>query len=107
MTRIARRMISDFGMSDLGPIKLGPQYDNSHFGRAMMEPSQLSNETQAKVDKEISRVIDDAYKLAMKVLTQHRDKLDVVSAKLVEVETLDGEEFEKLMGVAKLRPKER
>lgn len=107
VTRIARRMIVDFGMSELGPVKMGPQWDATDVGKPFLEPSHLSNETQAKVDKEISRLIDNAYEIAVKILTKHRDKLDAVSAKLVEVESLDGGEFEKLMGVPKAKPKQQ
>jgi cell division protease FtsH len=104
-TRIARQMVADLGMSDLGPVNLGPQWETTEWGRAMFEPTNLSPEMQAKVDREIKRLVDEAYKVAAGLLKKHRGQLDRVAEKLMAVETLDGEEFAKLMGVPKARPK--
>ena len=102
---IARQMVVDLGMSGLGPVNLGPQWETTEWGRAMFEPTNLSPAMQAKVDREIKRLVDEAYKVAASLLKKHRDKLDRVAEKLMAVETLDGEEFAKLMGVKKARPK--
>ncbi len=102
-TRIARAMVVDYGMSDLGPIHFGPQYDMSDYGRAIMEPARMSEATQAEVDKRIAGIIDEATKLAEKILKDKRDKLDMVAKKLLEVESLDGEEFSKLLGDSKAK----
>ncbi len=104
VTRIARRMVIDYGMSDLGPVNLGPQWDTTEWGRSVFEPSKLGNEMQAKVDMEIKRFVDDAYGVALTMLTKHKDQLDAVANKLVEVESIDREDFEKLMGQQKVRP---
>ena len=61
---------------------------------------------QAKVDGEIKKLVDEAYKVALSLLRKNRDKLDRVAEKLVAVETIDGEEFAKLMRVKKVKPKE-
>ena len=104
VTRIARSMVEDYGMSDIGPVNLGPQWDTSEWGRAIVEPSQLSQEMQAKVDVEIKKIVDVAYKEAVKILTKYREQLDAVAAELVKKESLDGEEFEKIMGMPKAQP---
>ena len=97
-TRIARKMVIDFGMSDLGPINLGPQMEYSEMGRALwMEPSQLSPEMAAKVDREVNRFLDNAYKKAAEILKKQKKKLDKVADVLLEKETLEQEEFEKLV----------
>ncbi len=97
-TRIARKMVIDFGMSDLGPINLGPQMEYSEMGRALwMEPSQLSPEMAAKVDREVNRFLDNAYKKAAEILKKQRKKLDKVADVLLDKETLEQEEFEKLV----------
>ncbi len=106
VTRIARQMVVDFGMSELGPVNLGPQWETTEWGRSLFEPSTISAAMQAKVDGEIKRLVDGAYKVAVSLLKRYRSKLDRVAEKLVAVETVDGEEFEKLMGVKKVRPKE-
>ena len=96
-TMIARRMVMDFGMSSLGPIQLSPQTDTRNYSAAQYRTSELSDVMQAKVDTEISSIIDGCYKQALKTLTEHKDKLDLISHKLIEVETLEGEDFDKLM----------
>ncbi len=97
-TKIARRMVVDFGMSDLGPTYLGPQIETTEYGRAWIQPSEISPEMQAKVDKEIKQIVDNAYKQAVSILKKNKKKLDLIGKKLLDQETIDGEEFEKLMG---------
>jgi len=96
-TRIARQMVVDFGMSSLGPTYLGPQIETTEWGRSWMQPSEISPDMQSKVDKEIKRIVDESYKRALEILKKAKKKLDVIADKLVKQETLEGEEFEKLM----------
>lgn len=100
-TRIARRMVVDFGMSDLGPVYLGPQIDATEYGRTWFQPSEISPEMQAKVDREIKRIVDECYKRAVEIVKKNRTKLDVVAEKLLEQETIEEKQFEKLMGKKK------
>ena len=98
-TRIARAMVIDFGMSDLGPLNLGPQIEYSEMGRALwMEPSQLSPEMAAKVDREVKKIVDSSYQKALEILKKSRKKLDLVAQALIEKETLEQEDFEKIVG---------
>jgi cell division protease FtsH len=99
-TRIARRMVQDFGMSDLGPIAMGPMWDMSEWGRAM-EPEQVSDDTKKLVDIEVKRLIDEAVEVALKTLKKHKTKMDKLVKALLETETVDGDEFEKIMGTPK------
>jgi len=96
-TRIARQMVVDFGMSGLGPIYLGPQIETSEWGRSWVQPSEVSPEMQAKVDKEIKKIVDESYQKALEILKKSKKKLAIIADKLVKQETLEGEEFEKLM----------
>jgi len=96
-TRIARQMVVDFGMSSLGPTYLGPQVETSEWGRSWMQPSEISPDMQSKVDKEIKKIVDESYRRALEILKKAKKKLDVIANKLVKQETLEGEEFEKLM----------
>jgi len=100
-TRVARRMVVDFGMSKLGPTYLGPQIETTEYGRTWFQPTEISPEMQAKVDKEIKRIVDESYKSASAVLKKNRKKLDIIAKKLLDQETIDEEEFEKLMGKKK------
>ncbi|MBI4100755.1 ATP-dependent metallopeptidase FtsH/Yme1/Tma family protein [Candidatus Microgenomates bacterium] len=96
-TDIARAMVIEYGMSDLGPVSLGPQYGAGESGKMWMEPSQVSPEMASKVDSEVKKILDDAYERAEKILKHLKTKLDMVSRELLEKETLEGDEFEKLM----------
>jgi len=98
-TMLARSMVTEYGMSSLGPINFGPQQDVVEWGRgAYMEPTPVSPEMQAKIDAEVGRIVNEGYEKALGILKKHRKKMDAVVEKLLEVETIDGEEFEKIMG---------
>src|SRR3990167_7241532 len=58
-TRIARAMVADFGMSKLGPVAMGPMYENSDWGRAYDEPFKMSETMQGKIDGEVKRLVDE------------------------------------------------
>ena len=97
-TNIARQMVIEFGMSDIGPINFGPQMDVTEWGKSYYETPQISPEMMAKIDAEVKKLIDAGYKTAYAVLKRLRKRLDDVAAELVKKETLEGDEFEKLMG---------
>ncbi len=96
-TNIARNMVVEWGMSELGPVNLGPQIDMDDFGKAYMEPSKISDNMQGKVDEKIKEFVETAYAEAKKVLTKNKTKLDKVAKALAEKESLDQKEFEELM----------
>lgn len=103
-TRIARAMVVDYGMSKLGPIALGPQYDLGDWGRAMMEPAKVSPKKQAIVDETIAEIIQEGDGLARKIITKYRKQMDAVAAALLVQESLDADEFEKIVGSPKVKP---
>ncbi|MCL5431889.1 MAG: ATP-dependent zinc metalloprotease FtsH [Patescibacteria group bacterium] len=96
-TGIAREMVMEFGMSALGPINFGAE-EQSYMGKTYLEPQKLSEEMAGKIDEAVRKLIDDGYKLAVSILKKNRKLLDKVSAELIAKETLEGEEFERLMG---------
>ena len=96
-TNMARNMVVEWGMSELGPINLGPQIDINDWGKAYMEPAKISDEMQGKVDGEIKKLVDKAFGEAKKVLKDNKDKLEKVAKALVEKESLNQAEFEELM----------
>ena len=100
-TRVARSMVVEYGMSDLGPINFGPTVQMLELGRSFYEQAQISQEMQAKIDKEIKKIIDQGYQNAKKILSTRRDKLDLTAKELIKKESLDGDEFEKLIGYVK------
>ncbi|MEM9293548.1 MAG: ATP-dependent zinc metalloprotease FtsH [Acidobacteriota bacterium] len=92
-TSLARRMVCEWGMSQLGPLSLGGGKEEPVFlGREYAQRSDLSSETLKQVDAEISRLVDESYATATKILTDHRALLEELSHQLLERETLDGEE---------------
>ncbi len=96
-TEIARAMVVRMGMSDLGPTNFGPRVDMGEVGLSWYEPEQLSEEIRAKVDREVSKIIDRCLKKAEEILTKNRAKLDLVAEELLKRETLEAEDFKELM----------
>jgi cell division protease FtsH len=103
-TRTARAMVVDYGMSSLGAMNFGPQYEATDYNRAWGEPSKISDKLQEKVDEEIAKFIAEGQKIAMATIKKYRKQLDLISEKLLEVESLDADDFSKLMGMPKAKP---
>ncbi len=97
-TQLARRMVCEWGMSDLGPINFGTKQGEVFMGRDFANHSQdFSESTAVTVDGEIRRIIETNYKRAEDVLRTHRDQLDRLTEALLEHETLDREEVDWIM----------
>ncbi len=96
-TDLARRMVTEFGMSDrLGPLSFGKRDEMIFLGRSMGEQRDYSDNVAMMIDEEVRALIDRAYDRATEVLTTHRDRLDALAEKLIAEETVDQPEFEKL-----------
>lgn len=96
-TNIARKMVMEFGMSELGPINFGPDMDAMDWSKGAQD-QHISPEMMAKIDMEIKKFIDAGYKTAFSTLKKLKAKLDIVAEALTKKETIDGDEFAKLMG---------
>ena len=95
VTEYARRMVTDFGMSEkMGPRTFGNKQEMVFLGREISEQRDYSERTALEIDHEIDSLIDEAYATAMKVLTDNKDKLIELARQLIEKETLEGEELE-------------
>jgi cell division protease FtsH len=98
-TQLARRMVTYWGMSErLGPVAFRDSEDHPFLGREMAEPRRFSEHTAQVIDEEVSRLLREAAERATAILTENRQKLDLLAKRLEEVETLDEEEIEKLIG---------
>ena len=97
-TQIARAMVVEYGMSALGPINFGPTFDVTEWGKGYLESQNISQEMLAKIDEEIKKIINQAYKKAVNLIKEKRDLLDQVAEALLKKESLDQEEFEKIVG---------
>jgi len=96
-TDLARRMVTEFGMSDkLGPLSFGKRDEMVFLGRSMGEQRDYSDEVARTIDEEVRAIIDRAYERATEVLTTYHDKLVALAEKLVAEETVDAEGFEAL-----------
>src|SRR5437667_348761 len=88
-TEMARRMVTQFGMSDaIGPIAVGDREAEIFLGREVVQRREVSEHTAELVDTELKRLLGEAYERARGILTQHRDRLDRLAAALLERETL-------------------
>ncbi len=105
-TNLARAMITRFGMSDvIGPVALAPNGGRSLNGEVFER--DYSESVSTKIDSEVSKIIDNGIKSAEKVLTEHRKALDAIANKLIEVETLEQEEYEKIIVAHGITPKKK
>jgi cell division protease FtsH len=101
VTQIAKQMIMRYGMSDkLGPRVLGRNHDMPFLGREMGAEPDYSEEIAREIDDEIKRVIEEAHELAVTVLREHLSELHKISAILIERETIDKDQFERLLAGA-------
>lgn len=101
-TKLARSMVVDFGMSSLGPIDFGPQMDYDELGRASYyEPANVSQAMQEKVDNEIKGIIEAGYKESLALVKKNRKDLDKLVRALLKKETIDKDDFEKIVGKKK------
>ena len=89
-TKIARAMVCDFGMSDIGPIAMGENQDTVFLGRDITRSQHISEDTARRVDTAVSEIIGAEYKRAEKILGEHRAALDKIAAALLEHETIEG-----------------
>ncbi|MEN6584555.1 MAG: cell division protein FtsH, partial [Sulfuricella sp.] len=106
-TEMARRMVTQWGMSDaLGPMVYGENEGEVFLGRSVTTHKNVSEATMQQVDKEIRRIIDQQYALARKLIEDNRDKIEVMAKALLEWETIDADQITDIMdGIAPRPPK--
>ncbi len=96
-TELARKMVTEFGMSTkLGPLSLGKRHGPVFLGRDLVESRNYSEEIAYEIDKEIRRIIDECYEKARAAILEHRDALERIAKALLEHESLEAEELERL-----------
>ncbi len=97
-TQIARRMVTEFGMSEkVGPVALGHKEELIVLGREIGEQKNYSDKIAEVIDDEVRRLIETAYSRATRILEDHRRALDLVAQTLVKEETIEADQFEKLL----------
>ncbi|MBE3568579.1 MAG: ATP-dependent zinc metalloprotease FtsH [Bacillales bacterium] len=97
-TSIARRMVTEFGMSDkLGPLQFGQTQGQVFLGRDLNSEQNYSDAIAYEIDLEIQRIIKECYERAKKILTENQDKVKLIATTLLEVETLDAAQIKHLV----------
>ncbi|MDR7543959.1 MAG: ATP-dependent zinc metalloprotease FtsH [Armatimonadota bacterium] len=96
-TELARKMVTEYGMSEkLGPLSLGKRHGPVFLGRDLVESRNYSEEIAYEIDKEVRRIIDECYEKARAAILEHRDALERIARALLEYESLEAEELERL-----------
>jgi cell division protease FtsH len=96
-TELARKMVCEFGMSDLGPLTFGKKDEQIFLGREINQHRDYSEATAIKIDEEVRRFVDDGYKSAVEILSNNRDALTRIALALLEREVLDANEIKLLI----------
>ncbi len=107
-TKMARQMVTEYGMSDrLGPLTLGQKTGEVFLGRDFSSHPDYSDQVAFEIDNEVRRMIDEAHDVALEILTGHKDEIQGWAEFLMEKETINKEEVEELFkNVAKRPPRE-
>jgi len=101
VTKMARRMVTQFGMSEeLGPVAYGQKEELVFLGREISEQRDYSDTTARMIDEEVRRIVESAYQRAKEILETNQDALDRIAQHLIDAETLEGEELKELLGPA-------
>ena len=97
-TDLARKIVCQWGMSEeLGMVEYGDHQEHTFLARDMTGGRSYSEDTAQKIDHEVKRFIDNAYKRAKDLLMEHRDALDIIAQALLDFETLDGKQIRELI----------
>ena len=98
VTELARKMVCEFGMSErLGPVTLGRKAGPIFLGRDIVEDRNYSEAVANEIDKEVRRIVEECYERAKRLLQENRHLLDAIANRLLEKETIDGEELDELL----------
>ena len=105
-TKIARAMVTEYGMSDLGPMQLEEREGSAFLGRDYAKSRNFSNEVAHEIDQEMRKIIDKCYDEATKIIKENRDLLDLLANTLLEYETLTKEQIDYLVENGKMPDEE-
>jgi len=103
-TRIARKMVCEWGMSDvLGPMTFGKKHEEIFLGREIQSPRDYSDVTARMIDEEVVRIVRKARKRAVSILEENKAILHRIAEELLKYETINGEDIQKILGGKKIR----
>lgn len=96
-TEIARKMVTTWGLSELGPMTYGEEEGEVFLGRSVTQNKEISDQTAQAIDVEVRAIIDRNYERAVQILTDNKDKLTLMAEGLVKYETIDAKQIEEIM----------
>ena len=102
-TKIARHMVCDWGMSDLGPVAFGENQEQVFLGKEINRTQNFSESTAEKIDAAISAIIDEQYKRAFKIIEEHREAPRTIAEALLEHETIEGVHVHEILKYGEIR----
>ncbi len=97
VTGMARKMVCEYGMSELGPLTFGRKHEEVFLGRDFMKEKNYSEEIAGKIDREIEQIISNSYKRASKIISENKALLEKLSAALIEKEILNADEIKEIL----------
>jgi len=104
MTRLSRKMVCEWGMSDkLGMVEYGQHEDHVFLARDLSQGREYSEQTAQEIDREVRKLIDDATARATDLVVQHRDKVEIIAKALLEFETLDGKQIRDIIETGRMQ----
>ena len=106
-TKIARAMVTEYGMSDLGPVQLEQQEGSVFLGRDYSKSKNFSNEVAHEIDIEVRKIINECYEKAKKLLAEQKDLVKLISDALLEHETITKEQIDYLVEHGKMPEEEK
>ncbi len=102
-TNIARQMVCDWGMSELGPVALGENQEHIFLAKEITRNQNYSEETAKMIDREIRRIIDEQYQRAYEMIKQYKKELEILAAALLEHETVEGKHVNEILEFGEIR----
>ena len=103
VTKIARHMVCDWGMTELGMVAYGENKDHVFLGQEIQRTQNYSEETAQKIDSKIFEIVDEQYKRCLEILNDKRDALDKIAEALLEHETIDGKHVHEILEYGEMR----
>ncbi len=103
ITKLARHMVCDWGMSPLGPVAYGDHHDTVFLGREITRNELISEETARHIDEQIHRIIDEQHQRAKQIIGERRAALDKIAEALLEYETIDGKHVLEILQFGEIR----
>jgi len=103
ITKIARHMVCDWGMTALGMIAYGESNDTVFLGREITRSQHYSEETARRIDAEVARIVEEQHVRAREILIKHRDAMDKIAAALIEHETIEGKHVLEILQFGEIR----